>query len=159
MKTCTQVREFLDTVLLYADSVAVAVGSSPPTASDGDGPDPQHDKPQQPSLLQLISRAAIEAESEKASSCVKKEADGGEPGEGGGDTERVAAVVSVFEVTPWGKFTPALNALVGFAARDGAELVMFQVRLTLPYCVRWCFRRWFWQAELFHVHLATLLAD
>lgn len=33
-------------------------------------------------------------------------------------------------VTPWGKFVPALNALLGFAARDGADLVMFQVRLT-----------------------------
>lgn len=37
------------------------------------------------------------------------------------------AVVSVFEVTPWGKFTPALNALLGFAARDGAAVAMFQV--------------------------------
>lgn len=122
-------REFLDTVLLYADSVAIAVGSlPPPTTTDEAGPNRQEKQLQQPSLLELISRAAREAESKKAPPCLEDEvAEGGEGGK-----ERVAAVVSVFEVTPWGKFTPALNALVGFAARDGAELVMFQVRFFRP---------------------------
>ncbi|CAM9149087.1 unnamed protein product [Hapterophycus canaliculatus] len=121
-----KVREFLDTVLLYADSVAIAVGAPPPATTDEAGTIAQQEQPQQPSLLQLISRTAREAENEKARPCLKDEAQGVEQGEEGRDEERVEAVVSVFEVTPWGKFTPALNALVGFAARDGAELVMFQ---------------------------------
>ncbi|CAM9149196.1 unnamed protein product [Scytosiphon promiscuus] len=118
-----KVREFLNTVLLYADSVAIAVGSPPPKTGRENGPDPHEEQPPpQPTLMQLISRAAREAESEQARPYIEGEASR----EGKEGEERTAAIVSVFEVAPWGKFTPALNALVGFAARDGAELVMFQ---------------------------------
>lgn len=143
-------REFLDTALLYADSIAIAVGSPPPPppplndgapvtgcsgqqASNTDrenGPNPLQQQAQEPSLLQLISQAAREAEREAPPR--ERGDDGGDGQEdGGGGKGGVAggvSVVSVFEVAPWGKFTPALNALLGFAARDGAELVMFQAR-------------------------------
>eukprot|EP00752_Nemacystus_decipiens_P005803 g5249.t1 len=142
-----KVREFLDTALLYADSIAIAVGSPPPPpppaplddavapgCSDqeanstdhrpGDGPTPQQQEQEQ-SLLQLILQEAKKAETENPP---RERGDGGygqedRGGRGGGAGVKV---ISVFEVSPWGKFTPALNALLGFAARDGAELVMFQ---------------------------------
>eukprot|EP00903_Cladosiphon_okamuranus_P014942 g13833.t1 len=146
-----KVREFLDTALLYADSIAIAVGSptprprptptpppSPPpaplaTAAPGSSehqanPD-QDDNPsaqqqgQELSLLQQISGVARVAEQE----AMPREWGVGVGGDGQ-EEDGVAGVaaVSVFEVSPWGKFTPALNALLGFAARDGAELVIFQ---------------------------------
>ncbi|CAN0330174.1 unnamed protein product, partial [Ectocarpus fasciculatus] len=121
-----KVREFLDTALLYADSIAIAVGPPPPppppptdehgtttAASAAGGTDSTSP------LLQSITLVAREAERE-ASPDRGVESVGEEGGNG------AAGVVTVFEVTPWGKFTPALNALLGFAARDGAELVMFQ---------------------------------
>lgn len=138
-----QVREFLDTALLYADSVAIAVGSPPPPLADAPGQEaeqqPETQSQPQESLLRLISGAAREVEEAFICSGGRHgEEEGGHGGgavaaaEGGGREggagER-AACVSVFEVAPWGSFTPALNALLGFASRDGAELVMFQVSL------------------------------
>lgn len=40
-----------------------------------------------------------------------------------------APLVSVFEMSLWGKFTPALNVLL--TARDGADLILFQVCLVI----------------------------
>lgn len=131
-----QVREFLDTALHYADSIAIAVGSPPPpslAAAAPGGSDqqvtPDHVDSQELSLLQLVSGAAREAEQGAPSRERGEGVIGGDGQEGGG----VAGVgaVSVIEVSPWGKFTPALNALLGFAARDGAELVMFQARIRM----------------------------
>ncbi|CBJ30144.1 conserved unknown protein [Ectocarpus siliculosus] len=122
-----KVREFLNTALLYADSIAIAVGPPPPP------PPPSTDQHgttttstaaaagSSPPLLQSITLAAREAEREAPPDRAVESV-----GEGGGGEGRAAGVVNVFEVTPWGKFTPALNALLGFASRDGAELVMFQ---------------------------------
>lgn len=176
-KLVFQVREFLDSALLYADRIAIAVGPSPPlttttsttTTTTGDDHNQQHQQEQEQqeelSLLQLISRVAREAEKEALPpppppppprSGETEEEEGGDRKDGhqeeeeeeskAGEAEKkgtaeiaaaevtgaaasAAGVVSVFEVTPWGKFTPALNALLGYAARDGAELVMFQVRI------------------------------
>lgn len=150
-------REFLDTTLLYADSIAIAVGSPPPPppppvataapGTPGQQPGSHHEDPNPPlqqgqglSLLQLISRAAKEAEERSPQGVGWKEGSAAVDGREEGTEERLAgagggapgAAVSVFEVSPWGKFTPALNALLGFAARDGAELVMFQVSACSP---------------------------
>lgn len=184
-------REFLDTTLLYADSIAIAVGSPPPqpsppplddaaTAAPGcsgqqqqaDGTDHGNSPVPQPqarelSLLQLISGEARKAEREapprsRGGDAVDgQEEGGGEGGEGGGVAGGVS-VVSVFEVSPWGKFTPALNALLGFAARDGAELVMFQARERESTCLH---TLW-WDARRVRIvyacastrHLGVLLA-
>lgn len=127
MRNASQVREFLDSALKYGDSVAIAVGPTPTTATENESTQAART---QDSLLRLISRAAREAtDAHVGSRCGARyteregEGDAGAPGEGEEDGVRI----SVFEVTPWGKFTPALNALLGFAARDGADLVMFQV--------------------------------
>lgn len=119
--TDTQVREFLDAALLYADSIAIAVGPPPPSPTDEHGATTADSTPP---LLQSIALAAKEAEREAPPDRGVESV-----GEEGGPERGAAGVVNVFEVTPWGKFTPALNALLGFASRDGAELVMFQVRL------------------------------
>lgn len=121
-------REFLDTALLYADSIAIAVGPPPPP------PPPSTDQhgtttstaaaDSTPPLLQSITLAAREAEREAPPDRGVESV-----GEEGGAEGGAAGVVTVFEVTPWGNFTPALNALLGFASRDGADLVMFQVHL------------------------------
>ncbi|CAM9512947.1 unnamed protein product [Ectocarpus sp. 13 AM-2016] len=126
-----KVREFLDTALLYADSVAIAVGTPPPSTDHNGTTTATAAADSTPPLLQSITLAAREAERE-APPDLGVESVGEEGGAEGG----AAGVVKVFEVTPWGKFTPALNALLGFASRDGADLVMFQVLLntnTLPY--------------------------
>ncbi|CAN0369768.1 unnamed protein product, partial [Discosporangium mesarthrocarpum] len=39
--------------------------------------------------------------------------------------------VTVIPVTPWGNFTPGLNALLSFAARDNADLILYQSLETL----------------------------
>ncbi|CAB1096275.1 unnamed protein product [Ectocarpus sp. CCAP 1310/34] len=116
-----KVREFLDTALLYADSIAIAVGTPPPSADQHGTTTSTAAADSTPPLLQSITLAAREAER-------KAPPDRGveSVGEEGGGERGAAGVVNVFEVTPWGKFTPALNALLGFASRDGADLVMFQ---------------------------------
>lgn len=128
----SQVREFVDAALQYAEGVAIAVGPTPPSTDHRDGAsdaghsgDGQAHRPD--SLLHAVSRVAREATEAHASSW-----HGGRYGdeEGGGrGAGKSGALVNVFMVTPWGKFVPALNALLGFAARNGADFVMFQVGL------------------------------
>lgn len=138
-----QVREFIDAALKYAESIAIAVGPTPSTTtnhSDGascaDHPKSDGQAYRPDSLTQAVSRVAREATQAHANGGGCGGRYGDEGGEGGG-TGRSSVLVNVFMVTPWGKFVPALNALLGFAARDGADLVMFQVRLRVRHFSFW----------------------
>lgn len=145
----TQVGEFVRGALQYGDSVALAVGMSTPPDNDNTSSDPVSSP--EYSLVHSVTQAAQAAEEEWAfsqSECGYPNGDTTankthgdiEIEEGGGRTSGPssreakalggsARRVTIIPVTPWGNFTPALNALLSFAARDGAELVLFQVKI------------------------------
>lgn len=149
-------RKFLDGALQYADGVALAVGlqTPPPDHSEQIGNDPPDNSLMQ-SVAEAAREAERKAADLLRSvvggryGCMDKSltsygAEGGvtatnrEPTAGNGDGEEGREVmvdeeackvrVTVLPVTPWGNFTPALNALLSFAAQDRADLVLFQVR-------------------------------
>lgn len=150
-----QVGEFVRGALNYADAIALAVGvltppQPPPrgTASE-DTEDTEMGTPDY-SLVHSVTRVAREAQAQRASlqksagsdratnrgRCTDastgleaEEDEGAECEPSGVDSVEVddGVEVKVIPVTPWGSFTPALNALLALAARDGVDLVLFQV--------------------------------
>lgn len=132
-----QVRQFLEGALQYADVIAVALGLPPVPEVEGALSTPEF------SLVGAVvdvAHAAIatipRSQGDGRHGTIDKESDAGRWrvnvvgfGEGRAKSDSAGTrSINVMVVTPWGKFTPALNALLSFAARDLADLVLFQVR-------------------------------